>query len=332
MDFSIIIPSRNRPALMEEALRSVLAQDHSSKEIIIVNDGSDDVFLPQYEAITARYGAHINVVNLEKTLRGHGPSYAINRGAEQAQGEFLCFLDDDDSWSDIQHLGRAHSAITNNSAKVDLYISNQKAYIREQAVNECLWLESLAHTIQTHGRLDAQGAYGVTVDLLMTSSSFPHLNNTIVRRALFSSISGMDEGIRYECEWDLYFRIVDCAKGILYFPGFTSRHNVPNAVEKSNVSTAVSSTEKLRSRLSVMNKALLFTNQPSIQRAARKIKTYTIKRLAEELARQQRYRLAFHFACEALSLGFNMKWLGYCIYLGLRSTSSHEASCGLPNI
>ncbi|AOU98517.1 hypothetical protein BI364_11630 [Acidihalobacter yilgarnensis] len=47
--FSIIIATRNRPRLFAEALASVLVQKGDSNEIIVVNDGSDDAHLGEYQ-------------------------------------------------------------------------------------------------------------------------------------------------------------------------------------------------------------------------------------------------------------------------------------------
>ena len=42
MQFSVIIPTRNRPETLKVAIMSVLNQTSDDFEIIVVNDGSDD--------------------------------------------------------------------------------------------------------------------------------------------------------------------------------------------------------------------------------------------------------------------------------------------------
>ena len=320
MDFTVIIPSRNRPVLLRKAIDSVLMQTHPSVEILVVNDGSDGENEEAYNALAAELHNKVRVINLEKARHGHGPSYAINRGADQAQGDFLCFLDDDDCWIDPQHLTRAIGAMSSNT--VNLYLSNQIAYSGDRPVNGQLWLQPIADVISRKYAADTQGIYAVTVSDLTACNSFPHLNNTIVRKSLYQAIGGMDEGMRYECEWDLYFRILDQARGIRYFPGIVSRHNVPDRTAQSNVSTSVSTMQKLLSRLLVMDKALLFTHTLTLHNAAKLTRGHTLKHIASTLAQDGNLRLSFYYARAALAAQFGFKWFGYCVYLGFRAVFS----------
>lgn len=332
MNFTIVIPSRNRPALLETAVRSVLAQTHDAFEIVLVDDGSDPAHENDYARIAA-LSARIRRIRLPHTRNGHGPSYAINRGAEQATGEFLGFLDDDDSWTDPGHLERAWRSLSGAPETVDLYLSNQEAWSGGRLADASLWLASLAPAVRAQAAADAQGAHPVALDLLMRLPGFPHLNNTLVRRALYETVGGMDETIRYECEWDLYLRLADRAAGILYYPGYVSRHNVPDPSKTANASTVVPRTQKLLFRAIVMDKALLFARTHSLRRAAAAIQAVTYRNLAESLAREGRPREAWLYARQALALRFGFKWLLFCGALGLRAlapasdqpVSPHEA-------
>jgi glycosyltransferase involved in cell wall biosynthesis len=87
---SVVIPVRNGAAYLEEALRSVAAQTYSHIETIVVDDGSTD----ESAEIARRAGEGVRVVSQEAI--GEGP--ARNRGATEARGEFLAWLDADDVW------------------------------------------------------------------------------------------------------------------------------------------------------------------------------------------------------------------------------------------
>jgi hypothetical protein len=86
--FSIIIPTYNRCGLLRESLDSVLAQEFTDYEVIVVDDGSQD----DTPAIVAQYGGRVRL--LSQCNRGPGP--ARNRGVEAARGEYVAFLDSDD--------------------------------------------------------------------------------------------------------------------------------------------------------------------------------------------------------------------------------------------
>src|SRR5262245_49414298 len=88
---SAIIPVRNRPSLLREAVASVLAQTYRPVEIIIVDDGSTDETGREAEALAE---AHSEVRAIHRQNGGPGPARETGRLA--AQGEFIQYLDSDD--------------------------------------------------------------------------------------------------------------------------------------------------------------------------------------------------------------------------------------------
>lgn len=90
---SILIRTKDRPALLQEALESIKKQTYRPLEVVIVNDGGVAVesevtsALLNVPEITYRYHSH---------PRSLGRSQAANQAMELAGGEYLLFLDDDD--------------------------------------------------------------------------------------------------------------------------------------------------------------------------------------------------------------------------------------------
>ena len=89
---SVIIRTHDRPLFLARAVRSVLAQDFTDYEIIVVDDGS-------------KRAAHAAIADLLepriRTIRhaaSRGPVEAGNTGLAHATGEYTAFLDDDDEW------------------------------------------------------------------------------------------------------------------------------------------------------------------------------------------------------------------------------------------
>ena len=89
---STIIPVHNRPALLREAVASVLAQSYRPIEIIIVDDGSTD---NTAESIAALAAEHLRIVR-HLRIRNAGPGAAREAGRVIASGEFIQYLDSDD--------------------------------------------------------------------------------------------------------------------------------------------------------------------------------------------------------------------------------------------
>lgn len=87
---SAIIPVYNCELYLAEAIESVLAQTYRPIEIIMVDDGSTDGTAD----VAKRYATVVRYVRQPNS----GAPAARNRGAELAQGDFLSFLDADDTW------------------------------------------------------------------------------------------------------------------------------------------------------------------------------------------------------------------------------------------
>lgn len=319
--FSVIISTRNRPALFCQALESVLAQTWSDVEIIVVNDGSATEHQQEYKTVLDAARSHrVRSFALIPRPTGHGQSFALNFGVTKAIAPYLCFLDDDDCWTDPDHLSRAESVISTSDTPVDLYMTNQAAYIDGEQLPGPIWIEDLPTVLaKLHNRPDDQGTYTVAVEELLQSRGFCHLNTLIVRRPLYEEIGGMAETIRWECDHDIYFRLIDRANLIKYLPVTVARHNVPDPSKRASMTTALSETERRQFQLTVFDRALCFARHPAIRAHARRHKAYALKRIAESLANSGRRTDAAFYAREALGAGPSVKWAGYTGWLMLRA-------------
>jgi glycosyltransferase involved in cell wall biosynthesis len=96
---TVVIRTKDRPLFVTRALSSVLAQSYTDWVIVLVNDGGD----------AAALSAAITAAGLDNRLpagqflrldlpQSIGRSDAFNRGAEAVETEFVCCLDDDDTW------------------------------------------------------------------------------------------------------------------------------------------------------------------------------------------------------------------------------------------
>ena len=87
---SVIIRTKDRPARLANALRSVTQQTYANLEIVVVNDGGQDV----KDVVTALAGGiPVTYIDHEKS---EGRAAAANSGLRGARGLYLNFLDDDD--------------------------------------------------------------------------------------------------------------------------------------------------------------------------------------------------------------------------------------------
>lgn len=304
---SIVVASRNRPQLLRLALESIFGQSFQDFEVILVNDGSDEEHLPGMQALVDAHPGRIRRIDLVRYPRGHGQSYALNTGSFAGRGEFVTFLDDDDFWTDMQHLEKAHAALQ-ASPSADVYYANQLAVQVGQPPEsgEVLWLDQCEQACRATGIAANDGIYPVGVEQLLPG--FAHLNCTVMRRGLFLSLKGMDEDIRWECDRDFYLRTIEHAQGILFNPDVVSQHNVPDKTRSDNMTTAISLYQRLNYQIYVFNKATMLSRHPSILAYARQQKTYCLKKVAEAKLAEGRYADAHFFSAQALFMDGSWKW------------------------
>lgn len=312
--FSIIISTRDRPELFLEALHSVLRQSFPHSEILVVIDGSSEENLSQYRGFVTRY-PDITFLELPHRTNGHGQSYSMNFGVQHASGKYLCFLDDDDHWTDDDYLQRVFKSINASKAPVDLHYSNQRAIHSDgSAQTVAVWLEDLI-AVTSSQLPHVEDCYYVNVDFLLQSEGFAHLNCSVFRREFYNSIGGMDETIRYENDRDVYIRSLDAAETILFSNRHVSVHNIPDRKKKSNMSTVSSDIDKKLYQLRVYDKGISLCRNDKLVDFCSRAKVYEQKHTAKILEQAKRYTSAAHFAKSALLNGFNLRWLGYTTYL-----------------
>lgn len=88
---SVVIPLFNKEVSISRAIYSVINQNYSDFELIIVNDGSTDDSLKEVRKI---FDNRIKIYDIKNS----GVSYARNFGISQSNSNFVCLLDADDEW------------------------------------------------------------------------------------------------------------------------------------------------------------------------------------------------------------------------------------------
>src|SRR5262249_3586037 len=89
---SVIVPTFMGAALLPTVLDSLVRQDYQGEyEILVIDDGSHDATPEVLEEWSLRFPGRLRVFR----QRNSGPASARNKGAREAQGDFLIFVDDD---------------------------------------------------------------------------------------------------------------------------------------------------------------------------------------------------------------------------------------------
>ena len=85
---SIIIPTKDRLSLLKRAIDSVLKQTYKNWELFVINDSNQELTLNNLNS---------NISVLNNTYKS-GANGARNTGIDRARGDYIAFLDDDDTW------------------------------------------------------------------------------------------------------------------------------------------------------------------------------------------------------------------------------------------
>ncbi len=168
---SVIIPTRDRPDFLAEAVGSVLQQSFSDLELLIVNDGASPV---------ANFGdERVRVLNNQ--MRGAVP--ARNLGILKASGSHIAFLDDDDYWINPSHLAQANATL---SGLADFYFANGNMLFPDG--EKRLFFRNA----------DKQSLLSDNTILIST---------VCYRRDLHFHLGTFDETLPYYWDWDWYLRV-----------------------------------------------------------------------------------------------------------------------------
>jgi glycosyltransferase involved in cell wall biosynthesis len=93
-DVSVVIPVYNRVRMLKRAIQSVLSQTIRPREILVIDDGSDDALAPKI----AKMAALDPIVRVLRQPVNRGAANARNRGFRAATGRYIALLDSDDCW------------------------------------------------------------------------------------------------------------------------------------------------------------------------------------------------------------------------------------------
>ena len=127
---SIIIPTYNSEKYIEKVLNSILTQNYSNYEIIIVNDGSTDNTL---KILEEKY-LNNNCIKLI-TISNSGPGIARKIGFENASGDLLFFIDSDDFLPNKDVLSNINSVMEKNPCDLLTFNFYRKAKNKEKITN-----------------------------------------------------------------------------------------------------------------------------------------------------------------------------------------------------
>ncbi len=186
---SVIMPTKDRPRLLETAVKSVLAQSYRHWEIVIVNDGGADAT----EALRASVLAAGDRIRYLNSAHSIGQAAARNAALDAARGDVLAFLDDDDIFLP-HHLAMLVGGLRTSNAGF--------AYAASELVKE----EVSNATRMELERTPMFPGHRYSRNILLVRNFIP-INSWAVRRECIDQAGGFDEDLRCLEDWELLLRL-----------------------------------------------------------------------------------------------------------------------------
>ncbi len=252
---STIIPVYNRPAMLREAVASVLAQTYRPIEVVIVDDGSTDDTPAVCRELADGQPEIVRTLRQENA----GPGLAREAGRRAARGEFLQYLDSDDRLHSEKFV-RQVAALTENPECGVAYCKTREFVIGEQPVDRA--------SVRTGERLE------LLFPALLSGRCWQTVT-PLFRRQLSDAVGPWTD-LRQEEDWEYDARVAALKTRLVWVPEFLAdyRHHAGERAGGDSLGNAVKMRWRYRAHRLIYEharRAGIGANDPHMQRFAREL-------------------------------------------------------------
>ncbi len=180
---SVVIPAYNAQSTILETIDSVLQQNFSDFELIVINDGSTDKTL---ELLTSIKDARVKIYSYPNG----GLPAARNRGIFRSVGEFISFIDADDLWT---------------PDKLELQL--QALQKNPQAGVAYSWTICMGNNGNSFHPGVAETFQGNVYSNLLSGNFIASGSNVLIRKEAIDSVGYFDESLKSCEDWDYWLRL-----------------------------------------------------------------------------------------------------------------------------
>ncbi len=188
VDVTVVVPAYNGEAYIAETLSNILAQTHSPREVLVINDGSTD----RTAEIVGKFGSAVTLISTPNK----GVQAARDLGSETAQGTWIALCDQDDLWD--QDYLEVQSRLIQTAPELEFIFTNFR-YLRDGKPSLTskfddappgFW-QDLAPSVSPEGWVFPSSIVGATfVFYPLTPSA------AMATKALIKRVGGFDPGAR----------------------------------------------------------------------------------------------------------------------------------------
>jgi glycosyltransferase involved in cell wall biosynthesis len=188
---SVIVPSHNGQRWLSSALQSIADQKDGGTEVIVIDSSTEDTSLAIAEAFSSQFA--IRSFRRPDLLSWMAKT---NFGVEQAKGNWICMLHQDDFW------------LPDRSAQLQNWLLSQPGAVMH--LHPCYIVDEVGRRLGLwRCPLPADGC-PVPAQLLyerLLVQNFIGIPTPAIRRDAYLMVGGLDKALWYTADWDLYFKI-----------------------------------------------------------------------------------------------------------------------------
>jgi len=185
---SVIVPTFNRLKYLYQALSSVLYQNYKNLQIIVVNDGGEDVggIISSFNDFRLKY------INRKEN---RGKAFSLNQALEQAKGKYIAYLDDDDLYHP-DHIETLVNALENETDCQVAYTDLYKTYCKVSPDGDRQVLSKVVEVSRDFDRF-----------FMLYFNHVLHVS-VMHRRDLIEKTGPYNENLSVLIDWDMTRRLV----------------------------------------------------------------------------------------------------------------------------
>ncbi len=180
---SVIIPVSNGERTIKETIDSVLNQTFLDFELIVINDGSQDLTL---KIVSSILDPRLKVFSYPNA----GLAATRNRGISHASGEYISFIDADDLWTPDKLEAQFKALQANPQAAV--------------AYSWTDWIDESGQFLRPGGHISVNGDVFAT---LLVRDFVESGSNPLIRAEALAEVGGFDESLPAVEDWDMWLRL-----------------------------------------------------------------------------------------------------------------------------
>jgi glycosyltransferase involved in cell wall biosynthesis len=191
MRLSFVIPTRNQASFLRACIDSCLAQGIADSEIVVMDGASTD----DTTTVLRSYGDRI----VWESRRDSGQSQAVNDGVRRARGEVIAWINSDDYYASNSAIARLLGELDADPALDIVYGDGLRVDVSGKPLGDF-----------------ASRSIRRPAEIVTHPASFVQQPSLLFRRRLFLDAGGLDEGLHYAMDYDLWIRLFERARRTRY--------------------------------------------------------------------------------------------------------------------